>query len=197
MTNQTVAYVQPNNCCFHMQPICSRNNCLCQAGQMAQLAGIAGNFRGRKLSCIGKKYDFCGENFHGLLPSAAPTYYGENFCEQSHNSKICESFLLQKFPAVQYFTGKALVMIKQYNAPVERMPHSRPQCSTFTKCTCFMLVQWMETGPISSCLLPASALSVILLPVPLNMQAVVSNHWTGLWTGMLDWTAGLDYWTDL
>ena len=26
---------------------------------------------------------------------------------------------------------------------------------------------------------------------------VVSNCWTGLWTGSLDWTAGLDYWTDL
>ena len=48
---------------------------------MAQLAGIAGNFQGRKLSCIGEKYDFCEENFHGLLPSAAPTYCGENFCE--------------------------------------------------------------------------------------------------------------------
>ena len=24
---------------------------------------------------------------------------------------------------------------------------------------------------------------------------VVSNHWTGLWTGLLDWTDGLDYWT--
>ena len=23
---------------------------------------------------------------------------------------------------------------------------------------------------------------------------VVSNHWTGLWTGLLDWTDGLDYW---
>ena len=26
---------------------------------------------------------------------------------------------------------------------------------------------------------------------------VVSNHWTGLWTGLLDWTGGLDYWTGL
>ena len=26
---------------------------------------------------------------------------------------------------------------------------------------------------------------------------VVSNRWTGLWTGLLDWTAGLDYRTDL
>ena len=26
---------------------------------------------------------------------------------------------------------------------------------------------------------------------------VVSNHWTGLWTGLLDWTDGLDCWTGL
>ena len=24
---------------------------------------------------------------------------------------------------------------------------------------------------------------------------VVSNRWTELWTGLLDWTDGLDYWT--
>ena len=33
---------------------------------------IAGNFRGRKLSRIGEKYDFHGENFRGLLTFAAP-----------------------------------------------------------------------------------------------------------------------------
>ena len=32
---------------------------------------IAGNFRGRKLSQIGEKYDFHGENFRGLLAFAA------------------------------------------------------------------------------------------------------------------------------
>ena len=26
---------------------------------------------------------------------------------------------------------------------------------------------------------------------------VVSNHWTELWTALLDWTDGLDYWTGL
>ena len=30
-----------------------------------------------------------------------------------------------------------------------------------------------------------------------NRTLVVSNRWTGLWTGSLDWTARLDYWTDL
>ena len=27
--------------------------------------------------------------------------------------------------------------------------------------------------------------------------SVVSNCWTGLWTGSLDWIAGLDHWTGL
>ena len=26
-----------------------------------------------------------------------------------------------------------------------------------------------------------------------GLSTVVSNHWTGLWTGLLDWTDGLDY----
>ena len=29
------------------------------------------------------------------------------------------------------------------------------------------------------------------------LREVVSNRWTGLWTGSLDWTAGLDCWTGL
>ena len=33
---------------------------------------IAGNFQERKHSRIGEKYDFHGENFHGLLACAAP-----------------------------------------------------------------------------------------------------------------------------
>ena len=33
---------------------------------------IAGNFQRRKLLRIGEKYDFRGENFHGLLAFAAP-----------------------------------------------------------------------------------------------------------------------------
>ena len=24
----------------------------------------------------------------------------------------------------------------------------------------------------------------------------VSNHWIGLWTGLLDWIDGMDYWID-
>jgi len=37
----------------------------------------------------------------------------------------------------------------------------------------------------------------LIYPIVLLHVRVVSNHWTGLWTGLLDWTAGLDYWTDL
>ena len=33
---------------------------------------MMGNFQGRKLSRIGEKYDFRGENFRGLLACAAP-----------------------------------------------------------------------------------------------------------------------------
>ena len=44
---------------------------------------IAGNFRGRKLSRIGEKDDFRGENFRGLLPFSAPTDAMPNFVEKS------------------------------------------------------------------------------------------------------------------
>ena len=27
------------------------------------------------------------------------------------------------------------------------------------------------------------------------IRLVISKHWTGLWTGLLDWTDELDYWT--
>ena len=47
---------------------------------------IVGNFRGRKLSQIGGKYDFCGENFCRLLAllgqkMPCPKFCGENFHE--------------------------------------------------------------------------------------------------------------------
>ena len=65
---------------------------------MAQLAGIAGNFQGRKLSCIGEKYDFCEENFHGLLPSAAPTYCGETLVNSHITVKFAKVFSFKSFP---------------------------------------------------------------------------------------------------
>ena len=60
---------------------------------------------------------FCGENFHKLVEIkvyrgesfrrlltgvATKRHAGENFHEQLQNLKIHESFLPQKFPAVQY-----------------------------------------------------------------------------------------------
>ena len=35
------------------------------------------------------------------------------------------------------------------------------------------------------------------MPGLAQVWKVVSNHWTGLWTGSLYWTDGLDYWTYL
>ena len=50
---------------------------------------IAGNFQGRKLSQIGKNYDFHKENFRGLLACAAPKdatppNFAEKTCANSH-----------------------------------------------------------------------------------------------------------------
>ena len=79
--------------------ICKQLNCTSQAFRLAKQrdsdheldSGIAENFRGRKLSWIGEKYDFCGENIHGLLAFAAPEdatppkFCGENFHESPQN----------------------------------------------------------------------------------------------------------------
>ena len=40
--------------------------------KLRQLWLLVGNFQGRKLSRIGEKYDFRGENFHRLLTCATP-----------------------------------------------------------------------------------------------------------------------------
>ena len=69
---------------------------------------IAEKFRGRKLSQIDEKYDFCGESFHGLLAFGvpkkrhAPKFRGENFCEQPQKHEIRKSFLPRKFSAIWY-----------------------------------------------------------------------------------------------
>ena len=68
---------------------------------------IAGSFRGGKLSQVGEKYDFRGENFRGLLflfhakGCHAPKFCGENFHEYPQNLEIRESFLLRKFSTIQ------------------------------------------------------------------------------------------------
>ena len=65
---------------------------------------MAGNFRGRKLSQIGKKYDFCGENFHRLLACAVlkdptpPKFHGENFMNSHKTAKFAKVFSLKSFP---------------------------------------------------------------------------------------------------
>ena len=40
-----------------------------------------------------------------------------------------------------------------------------------------------------------SAIEFITIILFSHTNEVVSNHWTGLWTGLLNWTDGLDYWT--
>ena len=65
---------------------------------------IAGNFRGRKLSRIGEKYDFRGENFRGLLAcvalkDAAPPNFAEKTFANSHKTvKFAKVFFLESFP---------------------------------------------------------------------------------------------------
>ena len=68
---------------------------------------IAENFRGRKLSWIGEKYVFHGENFCGLLAFAAPKDPTPQILRRKL-SRIAtklwnsQSFLPQKFPAIRY-----------------------------------------------------------------------------------------------
>ena len=64
---------------------------------------IVGNFRGRKLSRIGEKYNFCRENFHGLLAfatpkDATPPNFAEKTFTNSHKTaKFAEVFSLESF----------------------------------------------------------------------------------------------------
>ena len=68
---------------------------------------IAGNFRGRKLSRVGRKGAFCGENIRGMLKTdrimgvACLEFRGENFRGWRKNREIHESFLPRKFPAIR------------------------------------------------------------------------------------------------
>jgi len=60
-------------------------------------------FGGRKLSRISEKYDFRGENFHGLLTFAAPKdttppNFAENTFADSHKTtKSAKVFSLESF----------------------------------------------------------------------------------------------------
>ena len=73
---------------------------------------IAGNFRGRKLSRIGGKYDFRRENFCRLLTCAAPKdAMSPNFTEKTfvnnHKTSKFVSFLPRKFPTIILLITKA------------------------------------------------------------------------------------------
>ena len=66
------------------------------------------NFRGRKVSLIGEKYNFCGENLHRLLAFAMPkdatpqNFTEKTFANSHKTTKFAESFLPWKFPAIRY-----------------------------------------------------------------------------------------------
>ena len=90
------------------------NLCSCRSNELSVGVNpengyrIAGNFRGRKLSRIGEKYNFRGENFRGLLAftmpkdTTLPNFTEKTFANNHKTAKFCESFHPQKFPAIRY-----------------------------------------------------------------------------------------------
>ena len=76
---------------------------------------IAGNFRGRKLSRIGRKGAFRGENFSRnaktghIMGVACLEFRGENFRRWLKNCEIRKSFLPQKFSAIRYIDADTLI----------------------------------------------------------------------------------------
>ena len=70
---------------------------------------IAENFRGRKLSQIGDKYDFRKENFRGLLACAAPKNATPQILQRklsliATKPRNSWKFLPRKFPAIRLRT---------------------------------------------------------------------------------------------
>ena len=66
---------------------------------------IAGNFRGRKFLQIGENYDFCEENFRGLLAFAAPKVprpqiLQKSFANNHKTLKFVKVFSLERFYTV-------------------------------------------------------------------------------------------------
>ena len=65
---------------------------------------IAVNFRGRKLSRIHRKWEFHGENFHGLLETKhkwvrhAQNFVEKAFADGSRTSKFAKVFSLESLP---------------------------------------------------------------------------------------------------
>ena len=76
---------------------------------------LAENFRGRKVSRIGEKYNFHGENFCGLLTFAVPkdttppNFAEKTFANSHKTTKFAKVFSLESFllysitnPTMQY-----------------------------------------------------------------------------------------------
>ena len=59
---------------------------------------IAETFEGKKLSQIGEKYDFHGENFRGLLTFAMPPNFMKKTFANHKTMKFAEVFSLESFP---------------------------------------------------------------------------------------------------
>ena len=69
---------------------------------------VGENFRGRKLLRIGEKYNFCGENFRGLLAFAAPKdTTPQNFAEKTfaNSHKIYSSSKVSLLPSILRFSS--------------------------------------------------------------------------------------------
>ena len=114
---------------------------------------MAGNFRGRKLLWIGEKnmtfaektYADCSLLPHQRMPSPQISrrklsWIATHSQKFSHNCEICESFLPQTFPAIQYIGGQLLsIEVPNTDTLMSWYEwHECPECS---------IVQWLFEGP--------------------------------------------------
>ena len=80
---------------------------------------IAGNFRGRKLSQIGEKYNFRGENFRGYLTFAAPKdatlpkFAEKTFANSHKNTQFVKLFSLESFPLYGKSKRRSSLMVSR------------------------------------------------------------------------------------
>ena len=74
----------------------------------------SGKLSKKKLSRIGEKYDFCGENFRRLLTSAvpkdatSPNFVEKTFANNHKTAKFAKVFSLESFPL--YCTPRVAVL---------------------------------------------------------------------------------------
>ena len=105
---------------------------------------ISGNFQGRKLSWMGRKYNFCRENFRGMLAGAtAKRYHTPNFVEKTFAKsyktfKFAKVFSLESFPLYDIWVLLQFWLAAQTDAPFETFLPTVwikpvPQCCTFPK----------------------------------------------------------------